>query len=439
MRKKIAIICLFVMLVQTGFSQTLDKVKLDNYFMELEKSNKFMGSVAISQNGEIIYTKSIGYADVKTKSKANDNTKYRVGSVSKSFTSVLVMKAVEDSKLTLETKLKQFFPTIKNADKITVSNLLNHRSGIHNFTSDSTYLTWSMKKKSEMEMIKVIEAGGSDFEPDTKAVYSNSNYVLLSYILQKIYKKTYAEILTEKIIKPVGLKNTSFGGKINLKNNECNSYGYVTNWEIEAETDTSIPMGAGAIISTPSDLTKFAAALFEGKIISLKSVELMKVLKDNYGFGLIQMPFEDKKGYGHNGSIDGFRSIYSYFPTEKLAVAITSNANNYKMNKIALVLCGAAFNKPYEIPNFNGFVLKTEDLDKYLGVYGIKDMPFKITITKNGKVLVAQATGQSSFELEATEKDKFQFDRAKLTLEFKPNDKILILNQGGQATTFIRE
>ena len=427
------------MLVQTGFSQTLDKVKLDNYFMELEKSNKFMGSVAISQNGEIIYTKSIGYADVKTKSKANDNTKYRVGSVSKSFTSVLVMKAVEDSKLTLETKLKEFFPTIKNADKITVSNLLNHRSGIHNFTSDSTYLSWSMKKKSEMEMIKVIEAGGSDFEPDTKAVYCNSNYVLLSYILQKIYKKTYAEILTEKIIKPVGLKNTSFGGKINLKNNECNSYGYVTNWEIEAETDTSIPMGAGAIISTPSDLTKFATALFEGKIISPKSVELMKVLKDNYGFGLIQMPFEDKKGYGHNGSIDGFRSIYSYFPTEKLAVAITSNANNYKMNKIALVLCGAAFNKPYEIPNFNGFVLKTEDLDKYLGVYGIKDMPFKITITKNGKVLIAQATGQDSFELEATEKDKFQFDRAKLTLEFKPNDKIMILNQGGQATTFMRE
>jgi len=177
--------------IQKAFPQTFDKARLDNYFNALEANNKFMGSVAISQNGQIIYTKQIGYADIDNKIKPDDNTKYRIGSISKTFTTVLIFKAIDQGKLKLTDKIDIQFPAIKNANRITISDLLYHRSGIRNFTANADYLRWNTEKKSEEEMIEIISKGGSDFEPGTKAEYSNSNFVLLSYFLQRIYKKDY--------------------------------------------------------------------------------------------------------------------------------------------------------------------------------------------------------------------------------------------------------
>src|SRR5690606_17415340 len=169
--------------LHTGFAQTFDKEKLDSYFDALEANDKFMGSAAIAKNGEIIYTKAIGYSDVESKTKPDANTKYRIGSISKTFTAVLVLKAAEEKKLNLNHTIHKYFPNIANSKKITISNLLNHRSGIHNFTNDDIYLEYNTQPKTEAEMVAIIAEGGSDFEPGTKAEYSNSNYVLLSFIL----------------------------------------------------------------------------------------------------------------------------------------------------------------------------------------------------------------------------------------------------------------
>ncbi len=437
--KKLILLFLFTLFTTTSFAQSFDKGKLDLYFQTLENNNKFMGSVAISENGKIIYTKSIGYSDVETKTKPNSETKYRIGSISKTFTSAMILKAMEENKLSLDTKISKYFPTIKNADKIYIRNLLNHRSGIHSFTDNDDYQKWMTEKKSEKELLEIIQKGGSDFEPDSKADYSNSNYVLLSFILEKVYKKPYPEILTEKIIKPVGLKNTNYGGKINPKNNEAYSYYFENSWIKDAETDTSIPIGAGAIVSTPSDLLQFADALFNGKIISEKSLKLMETLKDNYGSGLFQMPFGLKKAFGHTGGIDGFTSNFGYFPAEKVAFAFTSNGSNYTNNNIAIALLSAVFNQSYELPTFKNIDLSSKDLDQYLGVYSSKEIPLKITITKNDKKLMAQATGQSAFPLDATDKNIFKFEQAGIVLEFQPADKKMILNQGGKVYNFTQE
>lgn len=439
MTKKIITILVLILIYQFGFSQTFDKTKLDNYFQALEENNKFMGSVALSQNGKIVYTKQIGFADIDNKIKSNDNTKYRIGSISKTFTTVLVFKAIEEKKLKLTDKIDKYLPTIKNAKKITISNLLYHRSGIHNFTAINDYLKWNTEQKSEKELIEIITKSGSDFEPDTKAEYSNSNFVLLSFILQKIYKKDYAQLLAEKIVVPIGLRNTYYGKKTNLKNNECYSYSWKGKWIKEAETDMSIPIGAGAIVSTPSDLTKFANALFGSKLVSTENVELMKTLKDNYGMGLFQVPFGDKVGYGHNGGIDGFTSVMYHFADDNVSMALISNGTNFDNNQISIALLNAIYNKPYKIPTFKTFEIVIEDLDKYLGVYASKQIPLKITITKNSKTLIAQATGQPSFALEATEKDKFKFDQAGVVLEFNSADKTMILRQGGGIFHFTRE
>ncbi|MEG0915409.1 MAG: serine hydrolase domain-containing protein [Myroides sp.] len=204
MKKSILTALVFLAFGYLSLAQTtFDKKKLDNYFETLEQNEKFMGSVSVSRNGEIIYEKSVGFADVERKIKATDKTKYRIGSISKSFTAVLVLKAVENNKLELDTTIDKWFPTIPNADKITVKQLLNHRSGIHNFTDDNDYLNWNTQRKTEKEMIGIISKGGSDFTPDSKAEYSNSNYVLLTYIVEKAFSESFSELLNKYVVKPV--------------------------------------------------------------------------------------------------------------------------------------------------------------------------------------------------------------------------------------------
>ena len=431
MKKNIVIIFISVISVQVGLSQTIDSLKLNNYFKSLDSNNKFMGSVALMKNGKIIYKNQIGYSDIERQKKQNENTKYRIGSISKTFTSVLVFKAIEEGKLDLNKTINNYFPDIKNSNSITISNLLNHRSGIHNFTADKEYLEYNTKPKDEIEMLSIIAKFDSDFEPNSKSEYSNSNYVLLSYILEKTYDKTFSEILTDEIVNPIKLNNTIFGGKINLENNESNSYSYNGKWEKQTETDMSIPLGAGGIISTPSDLLKFAEALFNYRIISKNSLSQMEKLKDNYGMGLFKMPFYDKYSFGHTGGIDGFSSVFGYFPEEKSAFALTSNGSNYDTNEISIALLNVLFNRPFKIPSFKVYELKSEDLDEYLGIYSSPSFPLKITITKSKNILIAQATGQSSFHLNATEKDKFEFKQAGIVLEFDSNNKQMTLRQGG--------
>lgn len=437
--KKNLIIGFISLFTATCFSQTFNTKRMDSLLHVLEEKGKFMGSIAVSQNGKLLYTNAIGYSDVEASKKATTQTKYRIGSISKTFTAVLILKAVEEKKLTLSKTLDHYFPQIENSKKITIENLLNHRSGIHSFTNDDDYLTYNTFPKTEKEMLELIVKGKSDFEPDSKAQYSNSNYVLLSYILEKIYKKDYALILKTKIAQPLGLKNTYFGGKTSIQNNESYSYNFEGYWKKETETDMSIPMGAGSLVSTPTDLTIFMEQLFTGRIISSQSLLLMKTFKDNYGLGLFEFPYYDKRGYGHTGGIDGFQSVASYFSEEKLAIALTSNGTVYPNNNVLLCALSCYFEKPFEIPTFTSIEVDAEILNSYQGQYASLQIPLKITITKAGNQLFAQATGQSSFPLEASSSTVFTFEEAGVVLEFNASKKEMILKQGGQEFLFAKE
>jgi len=352
--KRILILSLAVSLISlTGLSQSVKKTKLDAYLDTLANNGRFMGSIAVSHSGKLIYAKSTGFADIEHGLKANENSKYRIGSISKTFTTVLVFKAIEENKLDMNQTVDKYFPAITNAGKITIAHLLCHRSGIHNFTADESYMSWYTNAKTEQEMVEIISKAGSDFEPDAKASYSNSNFVLLSYILEKIYKKPYSKILNDKIIKPLGLKNTYFGKRINTKDNECNSYKYEEGWKIEPETDMSIPMGAGGIVSTPVDLNIFIEALFSGKLVSMNSLKQMETIKDHFGgMGLFQIPFYDMTGFGHSGAIDGFGSLFVYFPDSNISFAYTANGINFTANDVVLAVLSAVYDKPFDIPEF---------------------------------------------------------------------------------------
>ena len=434
--KKIIYLSIFALFSVAVNAQKPDTKKLDQYFDVLEKNNRFMGSVALAQNGKIIYDRSIGFIDIENQIKSDINTKYRIGSISKTFTAVLVLKAVEEKKLSLNQTLDKYYPQIKNSDKISISDLLYHRSGINNFTDQEDYLNWNSEAKSEKEMLNIIVKGGIDFQPNSKSEYSNSNFLLLSYILEKIYGEKFADLLNDKIVKKLKLKNTYLGSKIRTNFQESYSYKFSNQFELEKETDMSIPIGAGAVVSNPGDLTIFADALFSGKLISKKSLKLMKTINGSFAMGLFILPFYDKTAYGHTGGIDGFSSIFCYFEKDKIAYALNSNGTRMNNNDISIAVLSAAFGKAFELPNFESLQLKAEDLDIYLGEYSSNDIPLNIKITKSGNSLVAQATGQASFNLEASSKHIFTFEQAGVILEFNPDKKELTLKQGGGVFLF---
>lgn len=438
---KIFIIILFSALsLGTAFPQ-INKPKLDSLFNILAEKNKAMGSLTISKNGKVLYSRTIGYSLISDNEKkaSTDLTKFRIGSITKMFTATMIFQLMEERKLKLSSPLTDYFPNLPNAEKITINNLLNHRSGLHNFTSDPEYITWMTQPKTREELLSIISASKFDFQPNEKAAYSNSNYVVLGYIIEKITGKSYSENLKERITSKIGLSNTYTGSKTNLSKNESFSYQFVSDWNQLPETDMSIPGGAGSIVSTPTDLTKFIEALFSLKLISSTSLDLMKTITEGYGMGIFQMPFNRKMAYGHTGGIDGFASYLYYFQQDTLAVAYCTNGTVYPSNDILLGILSICLNKNYSIPTFKTFSIKTEDLNIYLGVYESAQLPLKITISKDGTILIGQATGQSSFPLEATEKDKFKFDQYGIKMEFDAAKEEMTLKQGGGVYLFKKE
>ncbi|MFT4071267.1 MAG: serine hydrolase domain-containing protein [Dysgonamonadaceae bacterium] len=410
--------------------------KLTMYFHHLSQNNKFIGSISVFREGNEIYNNCVGYADIEKNIKANRNTKYRIGSISKIYTATMILKAVEDGKLFLDQTIDIFFPFIKNSKIITIGQLLQHRSGIHSFTDGEAFFQWNTEFKNKSEMLSIIEQQGIDFEPGTQMKYSNSNYVLLSYILEDIYNKTYDQIFYNDIIKNLGLKNTLCGFDRNMDNTDCSSYiFYKEKWNKQTSTNLSTVLGAGSIITTPYELNIFVDNLFNGNIVSQESLDQMTTIKDNFGMGIRKMKFQNYIGYGFGGHIDGFNSFFMYIPIHRISCVILSNGLNMYLNDIAKIVFDDIFNNPYDIPNFDQGILKTIDLDKYLGTYSTLHFPIKLAITKNGDTLVAQGTGQPAFNLEYFSEHKFIFYSAKIEIEFKPEEDSLILKQGG--ATFI--
>jgi len=423
------------------FSQSLNQEKMDSLLHGLSLNNKVMGTLAVSVHGKSVYNGSMGNLSVSDSKSipANEKTIYRIGSISKVFTATMVFQLIEEGELTLSNKLDTWFPEVPNAKLISIEHLLGHRSGIYNFTNDSEYTQWMTMPKTHAEMLQVISKNPPVFTPGSKWEYSNSNYVLLSYILEKITGKLYPELLKERITDKIGLTSTYYGAEMNTDRNEAKSYGFIGQWKELPETDMSIPSGAGAVCSTQYDLTKFITALFSNKLIKTESLSRMKSMLEGHGLGLFEYTFSDKKAFGHNGGIDGFISMLRYFPEEGIAVAFCTNGQAYPLEEIYHGILSICFNKAYEIPVFKAYALhsiRTEDLDKYLGVYESSVVPMKITITKNDTILIAQGDGQSAFPLEYTAPDQFQFEAAGIKIEFNPEKEELLLKQGGGSFLF---
>lgn len=414
--------------------------ELDKFFDVLEKHNKVLLSVAVSKGEDLVYQRQIGLANVERSIPISRNTQFRVGSITKIFTAVLILQLVEEGKLTLNTKLAEFYPQIPNAENITIEQLLNHRTGIFNYTNDSAFMSYMTQTKSHEEMLEIITSYDPVFKPGAQFEYSNSNYVLLGYIAEKVSGKTYAELVDAKIVKKLKLTHTKYGDKIDTEQ-EAYSYVWQGKWNKFAEADMTVPAGAGAMVSTASEINQFMIGLVNGKLLSEESFAQMTALKDNYGFGIMSFPFYEHRAIGHNGGIDAFVSSTGYFEDADLTMTVLTSGVNFPFNDILIAILSEHFGKTVTIPNFTNveMALTEEQLAKFVGLYKSEHFPLDIeTRILQGK-LFAQATGQGSFPLTPVSKTEFKFDPAGISISYDDTGSTMTLLQGGNKSIFERQ
>ena len=424
-------------------AQALDKATLDQFFDRLIEKNKAMGSLTIARDGKPVYTRVIGYGQITPTEKKpiTAATRFRIGSITKMFTAVMVPQLFDEKKLKLTDTLDKYFPRLPYANKITIAHVLGHRSGIHGIGGDQEYRALRTKGATTAELLAMIEKiGTSDFEPGSKFVYTNENFFLLGLLIEKLTGKTYQENLANRITKKLGLKDTyAASGSTDPNKNESFSYRFGRDWDQDPDIHWSLFFGTGSIISTPNDLVKFITALFDGKLISKQSLTLMTTMKDDYGFGIDVVQFGGKNYYGHTGGAQSYGAWLAYLPEKRLALAYATNAKLYPVKNIISGVFDIYWNRPFEIPTFAALEISPEVLDRYVGVYSAAGVPVTYTFTREGTTLFVQLPGGVPLRLEATAEDKFKIDPPGIFFEFDAAKGEVTWKRGQGMRVFTKE
>lgn len=319
-------------------------LRIDSILSFFHKKQAFNGSVLIKKDGKILLSKSYGLADKEKNISASDTTQYRIGSLTKTFTSLLIMQLVAENKLSLQDTIGKYLPTFVHKH-ITIQQLLTHTSGVPSFTNDMEKILIVMRKEQSMkEIIYNLCSDPLEFASGSQFHYSNSGYTILAYIIEIITGKEYGQVLNEKIFVPLSMSQTSFG------TNPANSKGYYLG-SIEPGYIIKNTAGAGGISSSVTDLLKWDEALKTDKLISqtiLSQSFLPRAAYDDwdadYGFGWMI----DKKMFGqskshkiiyHPGTDLGYYSMFVRQPdTDNLIIMLSNNGDFPRFDLTDLIL-----------------------------------------------------------------------------------------------------
>lgn len=424
-------------------AQTLDKARLDRMFDTLDQKQQAMGSLLIVKDGAPVYGRIIGYAQV---SEAGSKpltaaSEFRIGSITKTFTAAMIFQLIEEGRLKLTDTLDHYYPQVPNAAKITIGELLSHYGGVPDAFVGVTDTTRSIPV-SKAQVLDSITKGTPVMSPGARQVYSNSGYILLGFILEDITGKPYAQNLKERVSDRIGLPNTYVAtGPIDPVRGEALSYRNLGGWKGEPETHPSLLLGAGAIVSTPADLARFAQALFDLKLVSQASLTAMKTTRpgDDLGMGLETTSFNGRTFYGHSGGADNYGAWLAYQPEEKLAFAYATNAKVYPVPEIEKGLVGIYYGAPFQLPNFDGVAMTADALDRYAGTYGIAGAPVRMAVTRKDGGLSIAPPGESAAPLTAMGGGEFRMEGANIGFTFDAEKGTMTMKRPNGETVFVKD
>ncbi len=422
-------------------AQAQDTARMDAVVRDDADKGSFMGAVLVARDDQILFDKGYGSANLEWKIANDGDTKFRLGSVTKQFTGVAILLLQERGKLTLDAPVKTYLPDAPAAwDKVTVRHLLNHTSGIPNFTSFPDYGGTKTLPATHASLIARFRDKPLEFQPGEKWNYSNSGYVLLSAIVEKLSGQSYADFVAANLFKPLGMADTGYDSHATIIPRRASGYAPGAKGPVNADyIDMTIPQGAGALYSTTRDLLKWQRGVYGGKLLSPASLAAFRTpQKDGYALGIVVHKADGVTTLQHGGGIEGFNTFLAYDPDRKLTVVVLANLNGPSPDKLAKSLMTLARGGTVTLSTERKAVTVAPDqLPQYEGVYEFAPT-FAITMrVKDGK-LMTQATGQEEFELFPEGKDRFFLKVVDAQVEFTrdASGKVtgMILHQGGRST-----
>ena len=401
----------------------------------------FMGTVLVVHDDKTLIDQGYGSADLEWNVPNVPAAKFRLGSLTKQFTAASILLLEERGKLKVEDPVKKYFPDAPAAwDKITIYNLLTHTSGIPNFTSFPEYGPTEWKDTTPIELVARFRDKPLDFEPGAKFSYSNSGYVLLGYLLEKITGQTYGDFLQQNIFTPLGMTDSGMDDNAAILPMRAKGYSPKNGIKHAGYTSMTIPFSAGAIYSTTGDLLKWERGLFAYKVVNAASLTKMTTpFKDTYAFGLAVATRDGHKVIEHSGGIEGFNTHMMFYPDDKVTVIVLGNLNGSAPDEIAEDLGKVALGETVTLASERKEVdLPPKLLAEYAGTYQLTP-DFLIKVTLEDGHLMAQATKQSKLPLFASSETRFFLKAVPAEVEFFRNPVThmvdqMTLFQGGQET-----
>lgn len=347
---------LFILLVFafeiTTFGNTSEFEKVVDSF-KTEKN--FNGTVLIATGGKIDFISAVGLADRKANSKILPNSKFKIASITKTFTAVLVLKLSEQGKIDLTATIGKYFPEYKGAgkDKVTIHQLLTYSSGIANELEKGGMLPYKSPLSLD-EFIKKYCSGKLEFEAGSKSVYANTEYIILGKIIEKVTGKSFEKVLQKEILSPLKMK---YSGMANSKKTVGGSVKSYTQDETNKAFNLDEPhlietyFASGAMYSTVEDLLKFDTAIFSNKLLQPKTTDLMLKFYPELGYTAYSMWGSDgygnfaEKFYYRTGGILGSNSNWIHTIQNKKTIIVLSNTNTTNLFEMSEKLYLASIGK----------------------------------------------------------------------------------------------
>jgi CubicO group peptidase (beta-lactamase class C family) len=330
--------------------------KINRLLSLYSSAGQFNGAALVTANGTVLFRGAFGNANLEWNVPNTPDTKFRIGSITKSFTAILALQLVEQGKLKLDGKITNYLPDFsrKNGDRITINQLLTHTSGLPDYNNVPEFFRLVQSGLlSDADILKRISEYDLLFEPGTKFNYSNDGYRVLGAIIERVTGKSYPQVLREKILDPVGMKNSGYSSRNFVVSKRASGYQKSLTGIENAPYYEASP--ASGMYSTVDDLYLWGQALEGNSLLSATSKSLMWSVSpygNAYGWLIPKLPSGPGNKIMAEGAVFGFFARFVVIPRDKYRIILLTNVRggtNY-LPEIEEGITNALYGKPYRSP-----------------------------------------------------------------------------------------
>ena len=405
------LVCLLLLLPGLALAQASPRALLSAFMEAQAKINDFSGAVIVAQKGKVIYEQAFGMADREWQTPNTVDSKFEIGSLTKQFTAACILQLAYDGKLRLDDKLNKYFPSFPNGGSVSIRMLLNHTSGLHDYTALPAFARLQSAAVEKDTVLALLATQSLDFPSGTQWRYTNSGYFLLAYIVEKVTGKPFRDYMYDNVLHKIGLRDTDINRRDSVLPLRTRGYVKTPRGWINAEY-VSIEglFGAGSMYSTIGDLYRWENALFGGRVLSPSSLaQMVTAHSGGYGYGLYIDSLQTHQRFWHSGNVPGFTSYDARYPREDVSIAVVSNNSSNSAsngNALAAILFGIPVVLPYV---HKEVAIDSVVMKRYVGTYlrsGASTNADTISF-KKGKLYMHIVDFGGDFELKPESNTKF--------------------------------